>query len=454
MARDPVPTRGDVAHLPLPPGRFGLPLLGETIEFVRSPAAFLAERQRRYGNVFRTHILGARTIFLIGAEANQWIFAGEDRYLQNRWSYGIRRLLGAHSVSMLNGESHRERRRLLAPHFSPAAARERASLIYELGERHLGAWAERGGVTVALPVLRGLVFEIAVRILFSDTAVDLGYLSSRFETWVNGFFSLLPVGLAVLPLTPFGRALRAREELFAYLDALVEMRSRLREQPNDVLGSLLTCQDDAGRPLTREAIVHEIQLQLFAGHDTTLTALVNLMMLLALHPDVLHRARDEQRQPELLGERSFAALKKMPYTHQVLSEGLRLIPPVGGSFRVVTEDVSFQGYRLPRGWVVAISPRATHAGPPWSRSERFDPGRWTPGQEEHKLQPGSFIPFGGGPRVCLGQHFAMVEMAIVMALLLRHYDWTLVPGQDLEITPLPFPRPRSGLRVQFRRAGD
>jgi cytochrome P450 len=200
--------------------------------------------------------------------------------------------------------------------------------------------------------------------------------------------------------------------------------------------------------------VHEIQLQLFAGHDTTLTALVNLMMLLAQHPDVLGRARDEQRQAEVRDDRSFAALKKMPYTHQMLSEGLRLIPPVAGAFRVVTEDVSFQGYRIPRGWRVAASPPATHQVEPWCEPERFDPDRFAPGREAHKPPSGSFIPFGGGLRVCLGQHFAMVEMAIVMALLLRHYEWTLVPGQDLEIAPLPFPRPRSGLQVRFRRAGS
>lgn len=112
------PPSNQPQQAPLPPGSSGLPLVGETLPFVLSPVRFAEERQRKYGDIFCSNILGAPTVFLCSAEANQWIFAGEGKYLQNQWSAPTRRLLGARSLAMINGQEHLDRRRLLAPHFS------------------------------------------------------------------------------------------------------------------------------------------------------------------------------------------------------------------------------------------------------------------------------------------------------------------------------------------------
>jgi cytochrome P450 len=119
--------------------------------------------------------------------------------------------------------------------------------------------------------------------------------------------------------------------------------------------------------------------------------------------------------------------------------------------RTTTQDVEFGGYRIPKGWQVILAISATHLMEPWTEPRRFDPDRFGPERAEHKQQPHCHIPFGGGARVCLGQHFALAEMGIVLSLLLRGYTWELVPGQDLSIVPLPFPHPRSGIEVRFSR---
>lgn len=437
----------DTSQLPLPPGSFGLPLVGEMLAFLRSPADFLEERRRRHGNIFRTHLLGHPTVVLLGPEAVRWIFAGENKYLRNRWTAGFGKLLGVQSLAMLNGESHLARRRMLAPHYTPAAMRDFVHRMETLARRHLERWAAQPGELEVTGAMRALVFEVIITLLLGETEVDQARLSRLFQQWSKGLVS--PLTLEV-PFTTFGRAMAAKRELMAEIEAIVARRERLAEQPKDVLGALLSARDEQGQPLAREALVHELHLQLFAGHDTTVTALSNLVMLLAQHPEVLERCRQEQQGLAPWGPLSLEAFKSMPYLHQVLQEVMRLIPPVGGAFRVTTQEVAYGGYRIPKGWTVSLSIRGAHYGPPWTEPQRFDPERMGPERGEHKQQ-GALIPFGGGARVCLGQHLALAEMAVVVALLLRGYHWELVPGQDLSLALIPVPLPRHGLRVRFSR---
>ncbi len=434
------------AQLPLPPGTAGLPLIGETPAFLRSTTAFLDERRQAHGPIFRTHLLGAPTVILSGPEANRWIFAGEDRYLQNRWTYGIRQLLGANCLAMLNGEAHRERRRLLMPHFSQQAMREFVPTIAAIARRHLDGWAAQGGDLVVFPAMQDLVFEVAIALIMGNEGVDRPYLSARFRTWIAGLFAV-PVDM---PFTTFGRALQAGRELIAALSALVDQRRALEQQPADILGSLLDARDAEGKPFAREVIVDELLLLLFAGHDTTVAALANILLLLSQHPVVWQRAAAEVRAAELPTPLSHQAIKGLPYLSQVIHEGLRVVPPIGGAFRVTTTTTSFGGYQIPAGWSVLIAPRATHRSAPWVDADRFDPDRWAP---EHADQrpAGAFVAFGGGPRICLGTHFAMVEMSVILTLLLRDYHWELLANQDLTYTFLPTPKPRSGIRVSFAR---
>jgi cytochrome P450 len=440
-------TSADISHLPLPPGSSGLPLLGETLPFIQNTGKFLEERRRLHGDVFRSHVLGDPIVFLLGTEANRWIFAGENKYLRNRWHLSARKLLGDQSVSMLNGSAHLERRRLLAPHFTYAAMRHFVPRIEALVHQHCEQWLSAAQPFKAVEAVRALVFEVAIVLMLGESRVDAAYMSRLFKRWAAGLFSAVPLEL---PFSTFSRAVAAKKEMRAYLGPLVAEREKLTEQPPDTLGSLLSARDEEGRPLSREAVLDEIGVLLFAGHDTTVTATSNLMLLLAQYPEVLERCRREQQELAGQGPLTLESLRAMPYLHQVIQEVMRFIPPVGGAFRVTTQDVAYGGYRIPQGWQVSLNIRATHKSAPWTSPERFDPERMGPERCEQKPQ-GAYIPFGGGPRVCVGQHFAMVEMATVAALLLRGYQWELVPGQDLTPIPFPIPLPRDGLLVRFSR---
>jgi cytochrome P450 len=351
-------------------------------------------------------------------------------------------------MTSLTGEAHQARRRLLAPHFTPAQLRGLLPRVQAIASRHLAEWAQRPGVLVVRPAMSTLIFEVAVGLVLGEARVDVARMSRLFKAWTRGLFTALPLDV---PGTTHGRALAAKRELLAILDGVVAEREKLAEQPGDILGSLLSVRDEEGRPLPREAVVDEVLIQLLAGHDTTMHSLANMVMLLAQNPEVLQRCREEQRGAALDAPLTLEGMRELPYLYQVLHEALRLMPPAGGVRRVTTQDVEFGGYRIPKGWAVMLGINGTHRAPPWTEPLRFDPERMGPERAEHKQQPHCLIPFGGGARVCLGQHFALAEMAIVLSLLVRGYRWELVPGQDLSLVPMPFPHPRSGIEVRFSR---
>jgi cytochrome P450 len=448
MSTPPPPQTQDLSRLPLPPGSEGYPLLGETLSFLRAPREFVRERQARHGNVFRTYLFGSPTVYMVGSEGARWVFAGENKYLHVRWSAGTQAVLPSRSLMGLTGEAHQARRRLLVPHFTPTSVREAMPRIQAIALRHLARWAERPGPVTIHSVMGSLVFEVALSLILSDAQVDTERASHLFRTWTKGLFTLVPWDV---PFTTHGRSLAAKRELLSMLDSLVAERTQRAEQPQDILGSLLAVRDEEGRPLSREVVLDETLLQLLAGHDTTMNSLVNMVYLLAQHPEVRERCREEQRGASLEEPLTLESLRALPYLHQFIQEALRLHPPAGGVSRVTTQDVEFGGYRIPQGWSVMLGISGTQRMEPWTEPERFDPDRMGPERAEQRRQPHNYIPFGGGARVCIGQHFAMAEIAIILSLLLRGYRFELVPGQDLEFTSIPFPHPRSGVVVQFSR---
>jgi cytochrome P450 len=303
--------------------------------------------------------------------------------------------------------------------------------------------------------MQTLVFEIVVTLLLGSGAdVDIPYLSRLFRAWTAGI-ATLPINL---PFTTYHRALKAKTRLLAAIDAIVQARRRQPVQPkgvqpHDVLGALLSVREEEGRPLSQAAVFHELHNELFAGHDTTVTVMTNLMLQLAQHPAVLAQARQELQGAALAIPFDLEQIKLLPYLEAVLHESMRYLAPVAGTFRSMLCDMEYKGYRIPRGWTVRLEIAGTHTDERiWSNPFDFDPARWLPPRREQDQRQHCFVPFGGGPRLCLGANFAWAEMRVMLALLLRAYTWQVLPNQDLSYVMVPFPRPKQGLRVRFSYA--
>ena len=429
---------------PTPPGSLGLPLIGETISFLRD-ADFAGKRHQKYGPVFKTNIFGRPTIMMIGSEANRFIFSNEKKYFENSWPASTAALLGSDSLSIQTGDIHKSRRKLLAQAFQPRALAGYVPTMEKMTRRYLENW-EQQKTFAWYPQLRKYTFDVACKLFVGDETASETEMGEWFETWCGGLFTL-PLRL---PGTKFNRALNCRKKLLNQIENIIRKRQQQAEPGEDALGLLLQAKDEDGNSLGVEELKEQILLLLFAGHETLTASVTAFCLLLAQHPDVLEKARSEQKQIQLTEPLTFEQLKSMPYLDQVLKEVLRFIPPVGGAFRQVIETCEFNGYTLPKGWTVLYQIGRTHQESSiYSEPEKFDPDRFSPERAEEK--PYGYIPFGGGMRECLGKEFAKLEMKILALMLLREYGWELLPNQNLEMTVSPTPHPKDGLLVNFKR---
>jgi cytochrome P450 len=382
---------------------------------------------------------------MVGAEANTFLFKNENKYVVSTWPKSTKTLLGAASLAVKTGEFHTSRRKLLYQAFQPRALASYIPTMEKITWEYLHKWEKLGQLTW-YPELRNYTFDIASSLFLSKDGGSQTPLGELFEDWCAGLFTI-PIPL---PWTKFGKALRCRQELLKHIEKIVLQRQQTNNPGEDALGLLIQAKDDEGNSLSLEELKDQVLLLLFAGHETLTSAIASFCLLTAQYPEVLQRLQEEQQQLSLSSPLTWETIKEMTYLEQVLKEVMRIIPPVGGGFREVIESFEFKGYRIPKGWTIQYQIAQTHKDQEiYPDGDRFDPDRFAPERAEDKQTSFAYIPFGGGLRECLGKEFARLEMRIFASLLLRNYQWELLPNQDLELVTIPTPHPRDQLKVKF-----
>ncbi|MHC5726197.1 MAG: cytochrome P450 [Nostoc sp.] len=430
----------------IPPGTFGIPVLGETLSFVFD-RDFAKKRYRQYGPIFKTHLIGRPTVVMAGHEALEFVLSSQMENFSWRegWPDNFKILLGE-SLFLQDGEEHRRNRRLMMPTLHGPVLANYVSTMEDITRSYLQKWEKKQEFTW-LQEFKQLTFDIASQLLLSTRpGPECVRLSQLFTTLTNGLFAINPLSL---PFTTFGKAIAARNQILEHLTQVV--RERQQNPTKDTISLLIKAKDEDGNSLSEKEIIAQAVLLLFAGHETTTSMLTWLCVELARHPEVLERAREEQLQLANKDNLDLEQLGKMPYLEQVLWEVERLHQPIGGGFRGVIKDFEFKGYHVPAGWQLLYSIVITHSLKEiYHEPERFDPDRFSQERQEHKKYPFSLVGFGGGPRICIGIAFAKMEMKIIAAHLLRNYHWEILPNQSLETVLVPSNRPKDGLRVRFK----
>jgi cytochrome P450 len=424
-------------ELPLPPGSAGLPVIGETIAFL-TDGKFAFKRREKYGEVFRTNLFGRPTVIIYGPEANRFLLTNENKYFAATWPKSTRILLGSASMAVHTGDFHSSRRRLLYQAFQPRALANYIPTIEGITSRYIDRWQKMRTLTW-YPELRNYTLDIACKLFVGTDNGSATKLGEVFDIWCAGLFSL-PISL---PWTAFGKALRAREELLGEIETIVRQRQKSNNFGEDALGILLQACDEDGNGLSLTELKDQILLLLFAGHETLTSAIASFCLQVAQYPDILAKIRQEQEDLPLSSPISNDTLKQMDYLDRVLKETLRFTAPVGGGFRQVIQECDFNGYRLPQGWAVQYQISETHKDAKvYGNPDSFDPDRFLTEEKAY-----GYIPFGGGVRECIGKEFARLEMKIFATRLIQHFDWQLLPDQDLSLMTIPTPHPRDGLKV-------
>jgi cytochrome P450 len=342
----------------------------------------------------------------------------------------------------------------------PAFHRERiaglAAVMADAARETAEQWAARDGepLDVSAEMMR-LTQTIVLRTLLG---ADLGPFTGEVDrAWalVNEYIGerFWSLGLTDRWPTPKNRRFwRALAVLDGAVYHIIDQRRRSRRESGDLLSMRLFARDEeTGHTMTDQQLRDEVMTMLLAGHETTSLALAWTWYLLSQNPGPRQCLEDEL--DAVLGGRApeYGDLARLSYARMAIEESMRLYPPAWGISRQAIAPDEIGGYQLPRGWLVFVVPFVLHRMPAhWDDAERFDPERFTP--ERVAARPKfAYLPFGAGPRQCIGSQFAMIEAHLVLATLAQRYRLSLASGPPVEPWPLITLRPRHGIRMQIER---
>lgn len=435
-----------------PRGPRGLPLLGALLDLRRDAVGFLERMARDHGDVVPFHVGGHRAWLVAHPDLAAQVLRARDTTIEkDRITHELSSVLGQGLLTN-EGASWRRQRRRIAPSFTP-----RQLSVY--GQAFVGSLDER------LPALRGVrdvhedltavTLHIVLRTLFgtepdgeaAEVGPALDRLMASFEKENRSLWRLIP---EAVPAAHRREVERSRAAIDAIVGRLVaRARSEGTVGRDDLLARLLEARDDDGGGMSDGQLRDELMTLFLAGHETTALALAYTCWLLAEHPEA--QARLHSEVDRVLGGRAPtpADLPDLPQVDAAVREAMRLYPPAWAIGRQTLAPLRLGGVTVPAGHQITLSPWVMQRDPRWwVGATRFRPDRWLDGETE-TLPRMAYLPFGGGPRVCVGQHFAQMELVLVLARLLQHRTLAPVPGFVPTLVPAVTLRPRRGIWIRL-----
>jgi cytochrome P450 len=424
----------------------------------RDPLAFFTDLARTYGDIVAYRLGGERLIFVNDPQHIKDVLVTHNRnFTKGRALQRTKRLLGEGLLTS-EGATHLRQRRLMQPAFHRDRIAAYADTMVAYADRTRRAWRDGATLDVAQEMNR-LALSIVGKTLFDadveSQAAEVGVaLTGVMETF---WMTMLPFSdlLEHLPVPKLRRARAARAELDAIIYGMIAERRRSHRDHGDLLSMLLSAQDDeaegaAGR-MSDVQVRDEAMTIFLAGHETTANALTWTWYLLSTAPEVeatLHAEVERALQGRLP---CVADIGSLPFVERVVTESMRLYPPAWIIGRRTIADYSLGGYVVPARTILVLSPFVTQRDARfYTEPERFDPDRWTP-EFRASLPKFAYFPFGGGPRQCIGESFAWMELVLLVATIAQQWRLQLVPGHPVVPEPLVTLRTKHGMRMTAHR---
>ncbi|OAY22925.1 abscisic acid 8'-hydroxylase CYP707A1 [Manihot esculenta] len=430
----------------LPPGSMGWGYIGETLQlYSQDPNVFFANKQKRYGEIFKTHILGCPCVMLASPEAARFVLVNQAHLFKPTYPESKEHLIGPSALFFHQGDYHMRIRKLVKDSLSLDALRNLVVDISDIAASTLDSWSE-GHVINTFQEMKKFSFEVGILAIF-------GHLESHYREELKKNYRIVDKGYnsfpTSLPGTSYKKALSARKELSKILSDIISERKEKRLLEKNLLGRLLNSKDDVGQVLTDDQIADNIIGVLFAAQDTTASALTWIVKYLHDNPKLLEAVKAEQKAIYKMNDEgnkplTWSQTRNMPFTNKVVLESLRMASIISFTFREAVADVEYKGYLIPKGWKVMPLFRNIHHNPEYfSDPQKFDPSRF-----EDAPKPNTFMPFGSGVHACPGNELARLEMLIITHHLVTKFRWEVVGSED-GIQYGPFPVPLHGLPARF-----
>jgi cytochrome P450 len=419
------------------------PLLGSLPAMMRRDSLAFLLRLAQQGEVCGFHLGPIPLILFTKAEQVQSILVEHAADLSK--GRLIHRAFGGNGLFVSEGEFHRRQRKLMAPVFQPRQIAAYAETMVRYGERLVQEWHD-GAVVDLNQHMIALTMSIIGKVLFDADVFtetdELGAAMAMEFAYVLRKFSSLWVPPLNWPTPGNLRVRKATQVLQNRMQRMIDDRRRNTTSRNDLLSILLEARDENGSQMSDAQLMDECLTLFGAGHETTAAALTWAWCLLCQHPLVYQKVQQEVESVLEGRPPRYEDLARLPYCLQVFKETLRLYPLAASIVREALHDLEIDGYLVPKGSTVMVSPYILHhTAANFPDPETFDPERFAP-EREKQLPRYAYFPFGAGPRICIGNHLALLEGHLLIATLVQRVHFTLVPG------PAIAPDPRHNLTLR------
>ena len=441
----------DTATIEYPPGPTGLPVVGSMPASILGGLEFRERMADEYGDVVHWERPGGHVYQLNHPDDIEHVLVRNNG--NYRKGEEFQQVLGpftGNGILNSEGEEWRRNRHLVQPAFHPDRIEVYAGMMTDLTDELLDGWAD-GETRPIHEEMMELTLRIVSQALFG---VDIDRYVDEIESAINTFLPatsslsnlMLPESV---PLPSRRRMARARETLDGVVDDII--RQKRADPGEDVVSMLLAARDDDGEPLSDEQIRDEAITLIAAGHETTAVSLTYTTYLLAQHP-AIERKLVAELDTVLDGERpTMGDLSDLTYTEKVVTESMRLFPPVPGIVREAKEADEVGDYTIPAGANIFLNQWVVHRDSRWYDDPlAFEPERWTD-EFQRSLPHLAYFPFSAGPRRCIGDRFAMLEARLILAMVYQHFHLELASDRNIEVIPTVTSRPKEEILMGIHR---
>ncbi|KAI5678868.1 hypothetical protein M9H77_09818 [Catharanthus roseus] len=417
----------------LPPGTMGWPVFGETLKFFEQGPGFMIRQQSRYGNVFKSHILGSPTIISMDPELNRYILLNEAKGLIPGYPQSTLDILGENNIGAVSGSTHKQIRGSLMLLIGSSALKDQLLPKMDRDMRiFLQNW---DGKTIDIQEkCKDMAFYIALKQIVEEES-DSIYQSfkAEFDKLVVGTLSL-PINL---PGTNYHRGFQGRKNVIKIIREMIENRRASLKTHDDMLSSILS-NEDPRYALNDGERDDQIIMILNSGYETISTTTMMAIKYLHDHPQALQELRNEHfmiRQEKSEGQPiDWNDYRTMRFTRAVIFETMRLATVVNGLLRKATKDIELNGIVIPKGWKIYVYTREiNYDSNLYPEPLKFNPWRWL---EERGLETHNYcFLFGGGSRLCPGKELGIVTISMFLHYFVTSYRWEEIGGEKIRKFP-------------------
>jgi cytochrome P450 len=440
----------------VPPGPKGRFLVGNAFDFSRGDwFGFFTRCVREHGDVVSFRFLNVPMCLLTYPDDIEDVLVRNASNFVKSRNYRVLKLVLGKGLLTSEGAFWQRQRKLAQPSFRHDSIARYAETIVNSTRHMLDGW--RGGQTRDVhEEMMAVTLTVVAKSLFgADVSEEANKVGNALRDVSNQLLAMPNMSFFLPEFVPLPSTLRLRRavrELDRVIYSIIRARRAANSHSPDLLQVLLDAQEDDGSRMTDEQLRDEMMTLFVAGQETTSVALSWAWYLLAGHPEVEAELVDELRGVLNGREAGVADLRALAYTEMVVKETMRLYPPAWVIGRQALNNFEVHGYRLPAGTNVLLVPWITHRDARFYREpEKFDPDRWREDPTRNgRLPRFAYFPFGGGPRVCIGAGFAMMEATLLLATIAQRFRLSLLLDRSIEMLPSLTLRPKNGIKMMLQ----